>query len=119
MKLVKLIANLGYGSRKEVTAMFRSGRITDANGEVLYADDQIEHDQIRIDDEPLDPAAGVLLMLHKPVGYTVRRSSPMSAGLIAIPAACCCSLMTEYCCIASVHPDTSCQKFTKSCLHVI
>ncbi len=70
MKLVKLIANLGYGSRKEVTAMFRSGRITDANGEVLYADDQIEHDQIRIDDEPLDPPAGVLLMLHKPVGYT-------------------------------------------------
>ena len=37
---------------------------------MLYADDQIEHDQIRIDDEPLDPAAGVLLMLHKPVGYT-------------------------------------------------
>jgi 16S rRNA pseudouridine516 synthase len=70
MKLVKLIANLGYGSRKEVTAMFRSGRITDANGEVLYADDQIEHDQIRIDDEPPDPPAGVLLMLHKPVGYT-------------------------------------------------
>lgn len=70
MKLVKLIANLGYGSRKEVTAMFRSGRITDANGEVLYADDRIEHDQIRIDDEPLDPPAGVLLMLHKPVGYT-------------------------------------------------
>ncbi len=70
MKLVKLIANLGYGSRKEVTAMFRSGRITDANGEVLYADDQIEHAQIRIDDEPLDPPAGVLLMLHKPVGYT-------------------------------------------------
>ena len=32
MKLVKLIANLGYGSRKEVAAMFREGRITDAAG---------------------------------------------------------------------------------------
>ena len=30
MKLVKLIANLGYGSRKDVAAMFREGRITDA-----------------------------------------------------------------------------------------
>jgi 16S rRNA pseudouridine516 synthase len=70
MKLVKLIANLGYGSRKEVQQLFRAGRVTDAAGEVLYADDQVDHDAIRIDDEPLDPAAGLALMLHKPVGYT-------------------------------------------------
>jgi 16S rRNA pseudouridine516 synthase len=70
MKLLKLIANLGYGSRKEVTAMFRDGRITDANGEVLYADDKAEHESIRVDGEPLDPPAGLLLMLHKPIGYT-------------------------------------------------
>ncbi len=70
MKLIKLIANLGYGSRKEVTAMFRDGRITDAHGEVLYADDKAEHEDIRIDGEPLDPPAGLLIMLHKPIGYT-------------------------------------------------
>jgi 16S rRNA pseudouridine516 synthase len=70
VKLVKLIANLGYGSRKEVMTMFRDGRITDANGEVLYADDRVEHDAIRIDGEPLDPPPGLLLMLHKPTGYT-------------------------------------------------
>jgi 16S rRNA pseudouridine516 synthase len=70
MKMVKLIANLGYGSRKEVTAMFREGRITDADGEVLYADDKVEHARIRVDDEPLDPPAGLVLMMHKPVGYT-------------------------------------------------
>ncbi len=70
MKLVKLIANLGYGSRKDVTRMFREGLITDADGEVLYADDRAEHDAIRIDGEPLDPPAGLVIMLHKPVGYT-------------------------------------------------
>ena len=70
MKLVKLIANLGYGSRKQVALMFREGRITDADGEVLYADDKVDHAAIRIDDEPLDPPAGLVLMLHKPVGYT-------------------------------------------------
>lgn len=70
MKLVKLIANLGYGSRKEVAAMFREGRITDAQGEVLYADDRVQHAQIRLDGEPLDPPAPLTLMLHKPVGYT-------------------------------------------------
>lgn len=70
MRLVKRIGNLGYGSRKEVTAMLRSGRITDADGEVLYADDRPEHDGIRIDGEPLDPPPGLCLMLHKPVGVT-------------------------------------------------
>ena len=70
MKLVKLIANLGYGSRKQVALMFREGRITDAAGEVLYADDRVDHAAIRIDGEPLDPPAGLALMLHKPVGYT-------------------------------------------------
>jgi 16S rRNA pseudouridine516 synthase len=70
MKLVKHIANLGYGSRKQVQLMFREGRITDAGGEVLYADDKVEHDAIRIDGEPLDPPPGLTLMLHKPAGYT-------------------------------------------------
>ncbi len=70
MKLVKHIANLGYGSRKQVQAMFREGRVTDAGGEVLYADDKVAHEAIRIDGEALDPPPGLLLMLHKPVGYT-------------------------------------------------
>jgi 16S rRNA pseudouridine516 synthase len=74
MKALKLIANLGYGSRKEVAAMFREGRITDANGEVLYADDKVEHANVRIDKEPLDPPFPLTLMLHKPVGYTCSTS---------------------------------------------
>ena len=76
MKLVKHLANLGYGSRKEVSWMFREGRITDAGGDVLYADDQVEHDAIRVDDEPLDPPPGLLLMLHKPIGYTCATKDP-------------------------------------------
>lgn len=76
MNLVKLIANLGYGSRKEVTAMFREGRITDAAGEVLYADDRVAHPSVRLDDAPLDPPAGLLIVLHKPIGYTCSTSDP-------------------------------------------
>ncbi|CAM5305716.1 pseudouridine synthase [Rhodanobacter lindaniclasticus] len=76
MKLVKLIANLGYGSRKDVTQLFRSGRITDADGEVLYADDVVPHETIRVDDEPLDPPPGLVLMLNKPLGVTCSRKDP-------------------------------------------
>ena len=70
MRLVRLIGNLGYGSRKEIAAMFREGRITDSSGEVLYADDKMDPADIRIDDEPLDAPQGLLIMLHKPVAYT-------------------------------------------------
>jgi 16S rRNA pseudouridine516 synthase len=74
MKLLRRIANLGYGSRKQVAEMFREGRITHANGEVLYADDMLDeqarHEDVRVDGEPLDPPPGMLLMLHKPVGCT-------------------------------------------------
>jgi len=76
MKLVKLIANLGYGSRKQVAQLFREGRITDAAGDVLYADDQVAHADVRIDGEPLDPPQGLTLMLHKPLGVTCSTRDP-------------------------------------------
>lgn len=76
IKLVRTLANLGYGSRKQVQAMFREGRITDAAGEVLYADDRVAHDAVFVDGEPLDPPAGLVLMLHKPVGYTCSTRDP-------------------------------------------
>jgi 16S rRNA pseudouridine516 synthase len=85
MKLVKLIANLGYGSRKQVTQLFRSGRITDAAGEVLYADDQVAHADIRIDDEPLDPPPGMTLLLHKPLGVTCSTKDPGRIVLDLLP----------------------------------
>ncbi len=77
MKLLRRIANLGYGSRKEVAAMFREGRIMHANGDVLYADDLLDeharHEDVRVDGEPLDPPPGLLLMLNKPAGCTCSR----------------------------------------------
>lgn len=70
MKLLRAIANLGYGSRRQVQQLFRDGRITDAAGEVLYADDVRDLREVRLDGEPLDPPPGLVLMLHKPVGVT-------------------------------------------------
>jgi 16S rRNA pseudouridine516 synthase len=73
MKLVRLLANLGYGSRKDVAWMFREGRVSDVDGEVLYADDKLPHERILVDGEPLDPPTGLVLMMHKPLGVTCSR----------------------------------------------
>jgi 16S rRNA pseudouridine516 synthase len=70
MKLLKHLANLGYGSRKEVALMLKNGWVTDAAGNTLDEGSRVAHQDVRVDDEPLDPAPGMLLMLHKPVGYT-------------------------------------------------
>jgi len=69
MKLIKHLANLGYGSRKEVQRMLRAGMFTDADGGVLDEDAGVAHGDIRWRGRPLDPDFGVVLLMHKPVGY--------------------------------------------------
>ncbi|HLN23046.1 MAG TPA: 16S rRNA pseudouridine(516) synthase [Patescibacteria group bacterium] len=76
VRLVKLLANLGYGSQKDVKAMIRAGRVTSATGEEFSADAQVEHAELLLDGAPLDPPAGVVLMLHKPCGYTCSTQDP-------------------------------------------
>lgn len=76
MKLLRYLANLGYGSRREVLGLLGEGRVTDAAGERLYGDDVRMHEDIRIDGEALDPAPGLLLMLHKPIGVTCSTKDP-------------------------------------------
>jgi 16S rRNA pseudouridine516 synthase len=77
MKLRKLIANLGYGSRTQVGYLFKNGRITDKHGKALAAEDQHESvDGILIDNEPLDPLPNLVIMLNKPVDYTCSTSDP-------------------------------------------
>lgn len=57
-KLAKYLAGLGYGSRREMEGAIRSGRVTGWGQDV------------RFDGEPLDPAPGMVLMMHKPAGFT-------------------------------------------------
>ena len=70
MKLVKLLANLGYGSRKEVQRMIRSGAVTDDTGRALGEGEVPPHERIRVRGEPLDPPSPLVLILNKPDGYT-------------------------------------------------
>ncbi|ESQ80216.1 pseudouridine synthase [Asticcacaulis sp. YBE204] len=69
MRLIKLLSNLGYGSRKEVQKYIRMGIVTDADGTVLKDDAKTAHEDIRFNARKLDPAHGVVLMLNKPTGY--------------------------------------------------
>ncbi len=85
MKLVKLLANLGYGSRKEAQRLIRSGAVTDATGNVLGENDVPPHDQILFRGEELDPPAPLVIMLNKPDGYTCSSDDPGSTIYDLLP----------------------------------
>lgn len=69
MSLIKYLGNLGYGSRRDVTAMLARGRVTRVAGGRLGPDDLWSAADTLVDGEPLDPPPGAVVMLHKPAGY--------------------------------------------------
>ena len=76
VRLDRLLSNLGYCSRREVALCLREGWVRAIDGRPLRPDSAVEHGEILFDDQPLDPPQGLLLMLHKPVGYTCSSKDP-------------------------------------------
>jgi len=85
VSLSKYLANLGYGSRREVTTLLDQRRVTTTDGAFVGAADPWNHDALRVDGEPLDPPPLSVVLLHKPVGYvcsTTDASNPVVYDLL-------------------------------------
>lgn len=70
-RLDKVLGNLGYGTRKEIKKLTRSGGIT-VNGEVVKDSStkvDPENDEIVFFDETVNYRKYIYLMLNKPQGY--------------------------------------------------
>jgi 16S rRNA pseudouridine516 synthase len=75
MRLDRLLANLGYGSRREMQMLARNGRIELDGGPLRDIDQRMAlsealRQNLRIDGEALDPLPGLALMMNKPLGVT-------------------------------------------------
>jgi len=75
LRLDRLLANLGYGSRKQVKEMARAGWITLDGEEVRDTDQHVKiapdlSERLKVEGKPLDPPPGMALMMHKPLGVT-------------------------------------------------
>ena len=68
-KIIKYLANLGYGTRREVTQLVKQQCVTRVDGSIVRDGDSFTHDELLVDGKPLDPPRGSVIMLHKPVGY--------------------------------------------------
>ncbi len=75
LRLDRLLANLGYGARREVQQLIFAGQVK-LDGEVAAHEDQriaLTPDlplRLTVSGQPLDPPPGMVVMLHKPVGVT-------------------------------------------------
>ena len=81
VRLDKLLANMGYGARKEIASLAKSGQITlngkplSSSNEKLMIGPELQSG-LMINGNPIDPLPGFAIMLHKPVGVTCSRKDP-------------------------------------------
>jgi len=72
-RLEKILANLGYGARKDVAYWVRSGWVT-IDGEVAKSPSQkVLASQLMLEGKPLDHPYGLTLVYHKPLGTVCSR----------------------------------------------
>ncbi len=80
VRLDRLLANLGYGSRRDVQALVAAGLVT-VDGGTIPADRHIAltpdlAERVMVEGAPLDPLPPLTLILHKPLGFVCSHKEP-------------------------------------------
>lgn len=70
IRLDRLLSNRGYCSRREVKALVKSGHVLVNGTKPRTPDVNVDPEQVTFEGEALDPGEGLILMMHKPAGYT-------------------------------------------------
>jgi 23S rRNA pseudouridine2605 synthase len=80
-RIQKVLARAGYGSRRQIEAWIKEGRVS-CNGETASLGDQIsEGDRLRLDNKPLSPKRlwqqpQQVILYNKPIGEVCTRRDP-------------------------------------------
>ena len=91
LRLDRLLANLGYGSRREVQALVAAGLVvldgqalSDASARLAITPDLPA--RMTVEGRPLDPPAPLTLVLHKPLGVVCSHKEPGRSVYELLPA---------------------------------
>ncbi len=75
MRIDRLLANMGYGSRRDIERLANSGRVVldgqpieDVSARIPVTTGLTA--RLTVNGEPLDPPPGMIIALHKPLGVT-------------------------------------------------
>ncbi len=73
-RLDQLLANLGYGSRRDVRDLIERGNV-EVRGETCYdIEVRVDPAEVTFRGQPLEAPDGLLAVLHKPLGYVCTHS---------------------------------------------
>jgi len=80
-RLDRLLANLGYGSRRQVQSLVAAGLVTLDGETVAKADAHVPvtadlPHRLQVDGEPVDPPPPLTLLMHKPLGFVCSHREP-------------------------------------------
>ena len=81
MRLDRLLSNLGYGGRKEMTMAIKNEWV-EIDGKIVKTPslsidlDWLNDGRVTLDGQTLDPLPPYVIMLNKPVGYTCSHKDP-------------------------------------------
>ncbi len=67
-RLDKLLSSLGYCSRSEIKTLLREKRILINDIVATKNDTKVFHEEVKFDNEPLDPPLGMVIVMNKPLG---------------------------------------------------
>ncbi len=75
LRLDRLLANLGYGSRREIQQLTKAGHVVLDGATLKKADQRVTltsdlPGRLSVSGEPVDPPPGMALMMNKPLGVT-------------------------------------------------
>ena len=81
MRLDRLLANLGYGSRREVQGLVDAGEVVLDGGELTDASARLAvtpdlATRMTVEGRPLDPPPPLVLLMHKPLGVVCSHKEP-------------------------------------------
>ncbi|MBL9201178.1 MAG: rRNA pseudouridine synthase [Opitutaceae bacterium] len=79
-----MLASLGYCSRREARDWVRAGRVTISGVPAQDSAQKALPAAVRVDGEPLDHPAGLLLLLHKPLGLVCSHDGREGPGVYSL-----------------------------------
>jgi len=90
-RLDRLLANLGYGSRREVQGLVEGGLVVLDGSPLARADQRIAvtadlAQRMRVQGAPLDPPCPLTLIVHKPLGLVCSHTEPGRSVYELLPA---------------------------------
>jgi 16S rRNA pseudouridine516 synthase len=91
VRLDRLLGGMGYGSRQEIAKLARVGGITLDGRDLTDASQKIAPtadlpDRMTIDDRPVDPPPGLVILLNKPLGMTCSHKEDGALVYDVLPA---------------------------------